>query len=511
MRFSIVALALIPSILALPADATPLTAEHAVVRARDAIGWERVARHAGAVRVRGNARLMGTDAVQTEWFDRHGRSLQTFQGALAQSQGFDGKTAWMVDWTGTPRVLELANHDDARVSAALLSGAWTDPVAGFAFDEVSVAGEHVTVGFRHGTVEGHVVLDARTWLPRTATWTSSGPGTTWTFESHEDHDGFRFPRSITLEASGVTQSLSTGSVELVNAEPSIFTARLDRPRDTTFDPKSSPTLEVKRVKSGHLLVHPTVNGEDLGWFIFDTGAGTNCISTEVAERLGPGFGEVPAQGVGGTVVSGFRRAKELSLGPVTVAEPIFMELDLGFLEPHFGVPVGGILGYELLSRSVVELDIAGAAISLHDPRGYELPTGGQWEEALLYNRTPNIRAAFEGHEGVFLIDTGAAGDTLTMHYPTVEALDLLKDRETRESRSGGVGGQVVVREGRIGSFRIAGRDLGAVDASFATEAVGAFGNRCTAGQIGGKLIAPFVLVFDYGHKRIGFLRREPVS
>ena len=35
-------------------------------------------------------------------------------------------------------------------------------------------------------------------------------------------------------------------------------------------------LEVKLTYTGHLLVHPLIDGQDVGWFVFDTGAGGNC-------------------------------------------------------------------------------------------------------------------------------------------------------------------------------------------------------------------------------------------
>src|SRR5215470_7433707 len=49
--------------------------------------------------------------------------------------------------------------------------------------------------------------------------------------------------------------------------------------EATFDPKAPAKLEVKRVKTGHLLVRPVINGHEAGWFIFDTGAGICVVST----------------------------------------------------------------------------------------------------------------------------------------------------------------------------------------------------------------------------------------
>jgi hypothetical protein len=256
-------------------------------------------------------------------------------------------------------------------------------------------------------------------------------------------------------------------------------------------------------------VHPSVDGQDLGWFIFDSGAGINCISSAVADELPEGpFGEVQARGVGGDVAAHFHRAETMELGPLTVNDPLFMSLDLAFLEPHFGVPVGGIIGFELLARSSVEFDLAQGTIALHDPATYRLPKGGQWEEVLLYGRHPCVRASFEDKEGVFKIDTGAAGDTVTMHYQAVQDLDLTEGRETIQAGAGGVGGNVVMRVGTLEGFVLGGHLFEPISAGFAMEDKGAFADDYVWGNIGGQLLEPFCLVFDYPHKRVGFVPRE---
>jgi hypothetical protein len=160
----------------------------------------------------------------------------------------------------------------------------------------------------------------------------------------------------------------------------------------------------------------------------------------------------------------------------------------------------------LLGRCVAELDVVGAAISLHDPATYALPADGRWEEALIYGRTPSVRATFEGVDGVFKIDTGAA-DTVTFHYQTVHDLELTEGRTTTSGRAGGVGGVVPTREGVLTAFRLGGHAFDAVPASFVLEDRGAFSDDYVAGNIGGKLLEPFRLVFDYQGRRLGFVPR----
>jgi len=494
--------------LALPAAQAP-TADEVVAAARAALGWNALGQ--GALRVTGSGRSLGTDVTRTLVFDARGRFLDTLDGPLAQSSGSDGTTVWGRDWSGTSRVLVLGDAAGVVVEHALLTGAWSLPGAPFTFhvDEAADDGT-LELAWKHteGVLAGTLTLDAATHLVRAATRGSGDQASSWTLSDYHSEGGVSFPARILAVEQGMPQGFELRTLErLATVDDALFAARLATPSDTRFLQDVAPALEVKRVASGHLLVHPTIEGQDLGWFIFDSGAGTNCIATSVTDALaGEPFGEIGAKGVGGTVPARFWRASELALGPIVITSPVFMGLDLAFLERHFGVEIGGILGYEFFARCVVELDMQGT-IALFDPARYTLPAAGRWEDVVLYARHPCVQAAFEDHQGLFKIDTGAAGDTVTLHYDAVRELALLDGRETRLSGAGGVGGVVPVRVGELASFRLGGHDYDTIQASFALEDKGAFADGYVLGNIGGKLLAPFTLVFDYPQGRLGFVPR----
>lgn len=492
--------------------APPRTAAEVVAATRHALGWDALAKSKSAVRVTGPARILGTDATQVTLFDGAGRFLETVDGPMAQSNGDDGKTSWVRDWSDSARVLVLGDLADAQIAQAFATGGWTADSAPLRFDpEVVAAGDEIVLSFAHenGIVRGTVNLDARTFLPRSASYASDSMPTTWTFGPYETRAGIALPKYFEYGSGGHRQRFEPARVERVeHPDPAVFAPRLGPPADARFDRAIAPALEVKRAKTGHLLVHPLIDGKDLGWFIFDTGAGTNCISNSVTKELGTEpFGEIGAMGVGGSVTAHFWRAGRMTLGPITVDAPRFMGLDLAFLEPHFGVPVGGILGYELLARCVAEIDMTAGEIALHDPKTYALPAAGKWEDVLLYGRHPCVRATYEGHEGVFRIDTGAAQDTVTFHYQAVHDLGLVDGRETTESRAGGVGGDVKTKVGKLASFRLGGHDFAGIEANFALEDKGALSDDYVSGNIGGRLLAPFRMSFDYPGGRIGFVPR----
>ncbi|MBK8232326.1 MAG: hypothetical protein IPK72_17500, partial [Candidatus Eisenbacteria bacterium] len=84
-----------------------------------------------------------------------------------------------------------------------------------------------------------------------------------------------------------------------------------------------------------------------GWFIFDSGA-RNQLHLDRRDR-GETWPDRSARSARAASVAPvkahFWRADSLSLGPMRVTTPLFMELELAFLEQYFGVPVAGILGF----------------------------------------------------------------------------------------------------------------------------------------------------------------------
>lgn len=485
----------------------PSAVDQRLAAARAALGWDALLAEGGAVRARGQARFLGTDARQTIHFDGAGRFAQEWQGELEQRQGFDGREHWVVDWNGTARVQRLGDAAQADMARLFLTGAWTSPDAPLSFRAGDAPG---ALAFRHadGVLQGEIELDPATHRPRRLRFGPADSHAQWSFSDWRESGGLWLSGEIRLEQSGEVQDFRLETLERIEAVPQERFARPAHASRVHFDPDAPSALEVRRTPSGHLLVRALVDGEDLGWFIFDSGAGTNCISNSVAkDRLDGPFGRIAARGVGGTVPSGFWRAGSLRVGPLTLEEPVFLGLDLDFLSGPFGVEVAGIVGYEFLSRCTVEFDARDSTIAVHDPARYALPSGGRWEPSVLYARHPCVNAVLEGRAGLYKIDTGAAGDTVTFHVEAVRDLALLEGRETTPSQAGGVGGQVATRVGPVARFELGGHAFEDFQAAFAIEEQGAFSDAYVQGNIGGVLLEPFVLVFDYPGERLGFVPR----
>ncbi len=106
-----------------------------------------------------------------------------------------------------------------------------------------------------------------------------------------------------------------------------------RPDDTRFDLVASPNVEVKRARTGHVLVRPKVDGLDLGWFIFDTGGGGTILDSKAATkmRLEPVGAETITSFLG-TVPTSILRAASLELGLMRVSRPSSAQIGDGLVE-----------------------------------------------------------------------------------------------------------------------------------------------------------------------------------
>ena len=269
-------------------------------------------------------------------------------------------------------------------------------------------------------------------------------------------------------------------------------------------------LKVKRAKTGHLLVSPMIDGQEAGWFIFDTGAGMSCVDKTVAARLAlPVAGEASALGEGGTQQTRLLKVKSIELGPVRVEDSTVVELNLKPIALAMGEQVDGVIGYECFLPGVFEVDLAAGRITVHDPARYALPDGQKWEKLSFKGRRPRLPGRIEGHEeGLFLFDLGA-NTSLTVYTRTVERFNLLDGRETTATKSGGVGGIHAARKGSVGSLTLAGQRVDNVPAVFAQSKDGIAGTeRERLGSVGVGLLKRFVLVLNYRDQTVGLLPRD---
>ena len=69
----------------------------------------------------------------------------------------------------------------------------------------------------------------------------------------------------TFTATSASISLAPKLADFVMPQPPLT------PHDTEFDPQAAATVSAWHTRSGHVLVKPKVNGQDIGYMLLDTG------------------------------------------------------------------------------------------------------------------------------------------------------------------------------------------------------------------------------------------------
>lgn len=455
----------------------------------------------------GKAHANGVDGALRVLHTSGGAFRFDFDAALADTAAFDGQVSWTSDRMHLERTIELEEADMWKPYAWLISGHWLDAPE-LHVREIAGATPMLALALEGTPLEMTLTLDPASSLPVELVYEDDTGPIRWDFADWRAVGGRKLPHHWTFDSGSSVDTYALASYAQVADDGAAFHFPAHAPQDVRFDASLDGEIEVERVPSGHLLVEPTVEGKSVGWFIFDTGAGSMVIDPKVADELGlPKLGEVLTVGIGGKASAAFRQGKRFELGPLALVNPTYVELDLSFLQALFGRKVAGIVGYDLLARCVAEIETATPYIALHDPAHFTL-RDGTWQDLIVCHNTPCTKARFEGErEGLFRLDTGANG-TVAFHAPAVVALGLLTGRKVTSSQAGGVGGMADSKEGVLEWFELAGHRFAKPAVSFSQANTGAFTDVYTTGNIAQQFLAPFRMVLDYPHDRIAFVPRQ---
>jgi hypothetical protein len=482
-----------------------------LARMREAAG-SKALKAAGDVLIRGKSNEFDSAGEYSLRFTAAGKFLHKVDGPLGETHGFNGTTCWMVDKCGVWRTVELFDRDLWQLWVGLQTGQW---LANAAPDDVALAPEGtdpgpVVLDVRQGRLKAKLHVSRTTWLPEVLRRTGVTGDQTWTFAGYRDDLGWKLPGKVAMKlGAGITHTYEVVSVSLAPAAGAgVYDPAPARPADARFDPDVSPRLEVRRTRTGHVLVHPRIDGTDLGWLIFDTGAGSSTVLHRGAVarlKLTP-VGAGPITSVFGSTRCRILRGTSLEIGPMSLAKPFLVEMDLGFVQQALGKEVVGIIGYDLLSRCVAEIALADDTIKVYDPQRYPAH-GAPWQRLTFNQWLPLVPAAFEGGKGLFRIDVGAAGGAfgrVVFHAPAVEEMQLLKGRPVTITKVG----TARVAVGKIGWFELAGHRFGHPEVVFALDRQGPLGDEYVQGNLGVEFLKPFRIVLDYGRERVAITRTE---
>ena len=263
--------------------------------------------------------------------------------------------------------------------------------------------------------------------------------------------------------------------------------------------------------SNYVWLTVRVNGSRPLQFTLDSGASTSVLSQRVADELGL---SVKAQhresnlGTGESAPNVGRTAKVvLTLNGIDLRKKEISVVSMDTLESATGHRIDGILGAEVFSRYVVQIDYANSQIALFDPGVFNYYGAGQVLPLEIRNDRPFVRAtvALQGAapiKGLFIIDSGAAG-ALSLHSPFVRKHQLLSpSQKTIPHFVHGIAGQAPEMLERADSLQLGTFVLARPDVALSIATQGSTADPSYDGAIGAEVLRRFKVIFDYSRKHV---------
>ena len=434
-------------------------------------------------------------------------------GFFTIKQGFDGERQWMIDTNGKVQFQQDEESKRNQVTLCMLDG----------YGYLSPGPEVAVTVMEPDTLDGipceviglvpdggnpcTIYLDASTHLIA-ATIIESDLGTIrQTYDDYRDVAGVRIPFLTRTQQMAVNQTIESRALTIVpNAaiDPIIFVPPAQDVKDYRFTGGHSSEEIPFLYRNRHIYL-PVKLGEAVTerWFMLDSGAGMTVIDSRLAAELDlERGGTMPGAGAGGMADFQIVRIPPFELEGIAFSGQTGISYPISELTSRFSdIEVGGILGYDFLSRFVTRIDYERSLISFFEPDSFSPPDTAVVLEAPLVHNIFAARGTFEDTcAGTFLIDTGANQSMLQRAF--VEENRLTEGRKILEISILGAGGEESASLARFDSLEIGGVVLRepVLALSTGTQGIGAF--EGISGIIGNDILANFTVTFDYDDQRV---------
>ena len=448
-----------------------------------------------------------------------GRSADSYKlGPVDGADGYDGKQAWGKDPGG-----EVAALDAPEALRRARSQAWLDARA-YWFPQ-RIAATYAPVERRELDGQRYQVIEAR---PKdgepVALWFAADSGllarvvqregqdtATTALDDYRDVDGLRLPFHFVTDktdAAGRTDPRRRSEVRFdkIALDVAIADADFAMPQmavTARIDAAGGIARIPFELINNHIFVDAAINGHPAR-LIVDT-AGANILTPAAAAKFGvSGAGKLSAAGNGEERTDfAFANIDELRVGAARMDHPVFYIVDLGQLPDVEGVPLDGLVGYELFRRFGTTIDYARHEFTLADAGKFTPPPGASAIAFDLDDHVPIVTATLGGLPARITIDTGSRS-SLTLHSPFVRANDLVAAyRAAPESVTGwGIGGAVRGRMARLPTLQIGDQRIDGIAGELFTGDKGAFANPDISANLGSGVLRRFTVAFDYDKRQM---------
>ncbi len=289
-------------------------------------------------------------------------------------------------------------------------------------------------------------------------------------------------------------------------------------------PKGQKYERVRFELINNLIIVPIeINGAKLS-FVLDSGVSKPILfNLENQDSIQiNNVSEITLRGLGGGEPMKALRSKKnlLRLGnAANYNQELYVVLDreLNF-STSIGIPVHGIIGYELFRDFVVELNYGAGNIKFHNPEKYVFnPKKKSLTLPLdIVNRKAFIKGSIIMNESEdipvnLLVDTGSS-DALWLFHDAEKGIDI-PDKNYEDYLGKGLNGDIFGKRTKINGVKIGDFKLKNAKAAFPYResfySIKNLGDR--NGSVGGEILKRFNIVFDYPNQRINLKKNGKFS
>jgi len=455
----------------------------------------------------------GLSGTLKSWSTADGKYHEEVQVATFSSvETFDGANGIVQQGNSPAHKLAGADLEQALGQAYFQASAmlFPDRRRGSATAE----GDNVIAVKPEGGDEARVTLDPETSLPKTVTRHEGDRTVTATFLSYETINGVKLAKEI-RQSSGDPRfdAVIKFTKTVVNppVEAALFTIAPTAEAASVVkwpEGKRSVTIPFELAQN-HIYFPLSVNGKERSWFVFDTGAEASVIEATHAKALAlPAKGHVEGRGAGpGSVEVSLIENPVLTFGGITLPLATLAALPLGNISLLEGREMQGIVGSDVLSHFITDIDYAKRELRLYDPAAYTPSTRATALPFTFLGDIPIVKTkvtTLDGRifEARLLIDTGAR-NAIVLNRPFIEKNDISRSigPGIEGPLGAGVGGATAQKVGRLKSIELAGFTIAEPITSFSTDKSGGAADPEVDGLIGGDILKRFTFTVDYPHER----------
>jgi len=202
---------------------------------------------------------------------------------------------------------------------------------------------------------------------------------------------------------------------------------------------------------------------------------------------------------------------------INIEQDMFAIFDASLnFTPQLGVPIHGIIGYDLFKDFVIEINYSKKKIILHDPDLYVPKSCKKCEifDLEFSSKKPFINGTvkiFEKQESIpvkLLIDSGGS-DALWL-FEDVKINIIAPKKYFDDFLGRGLSGSVYGKRSKINRFSLKNFTLNEVNTAFPDSSSVSFAKKFKErnGSLGGEILKRFNVIFDYQNKKISLRKNN---